>query len=233
MRLLTAGLSLALVGCALPRAALWDVVDRHCLRDSYDQSVCPKRAPGYVLVKTYQRPPHFLLVPSVQVSGIEAPVFWVPGPDNYFRAAWRERDYAAAFLGGGVPPARVGIAINSAFGRSQDQLHVHINCVRPQVLAELRHSQLSEQWQELRLASVGQVYRARRLPGNDLPEDPFAGLAQAYPQLTGHGELQTAFAASVDFDDVGPRAVVLESEFHGGDRAFPGHAEYLLSNHCE
>ena len=216
------------------RDGLWQAVNQHCLQDSNDQSVCPKRADNYVLVKTNQTPPHFLVVPNTLLSGIEAPAFWTAEPGNYFRAAWLERPYAAAHLAGGVALSRVGIAINSAQHRTQDQLHVHINCVNPQVLAELeqQQGQIGEQWQDLRLNSVGEVYRARRMADNEVPADLFSQLLARYPQLADARGAQTAFAASLNFRDGGWRVVVLEGEYRAGDAAYPGHAEDLLSNDC-
>ena len=44
----------------------------------------------------------------------------------------------AAEYGGPVPDDRLGMAINSAYGRSQNQLHIHLTCLREDVRRQLQ-----------------------------------------------------------------------------------------------
>jgi hypothetical protein len=74
----------------------------------------------------------------------------------------------------------IGLAVNSMQGRSQNQLHIHIDCIRLDLRRYLaRHSAgLSRRWSALRVAFDGHHYRARRLDSRDLHGvDPFRVLA--------------------------------------------------------
>jgi len=97
------------------------------------------------------RPPlprtHLLVVPSTRIVGIESPELRGRDGGIYLALAWAARDKAAGDLGP-VPWASAGMAINSVANRSQDQLHIHVDCLTPQAKASLATavSTLSEQW---------------------------------------------------------------------------------------
>ena len=72
-----------------------------------------------------------VLAPTRRIVGIEDPFLQSPDAPNYFEAAWRVRSFLEG--PGGRPPERqeVGLVVNSAVVRSQDQLHIHVGCLFP------------------------------------------------------------------------------------------------------
>ena len=121
----------------LHRAALWEVV-RACVAD-YRLTGSPlpclavDLAGGEDRGHVVLRPPLLddtVLVPTRRIVGIEDPFLQSPEAPNYFEAAWRAR----VFLKGpdGQAPERDAIAliVNSAVVRIQDQLHIHVGCLR-------------------------------------------------------------------------------------------------------
>jgi len=81
--------------------------------------------PNYVILHGDPETDHnFLLVPSCRISGIECPFIWGPSAyPGYFSDAWQQAQP------GGAAPVRypsIGLGINSARTRQQDQLHIHM-----------------------------------------------------------------------------------------------------------
>jgi CDP-diacylglycerol pyrophosphatase len=74
----------------------------------------------------------------------------------------------------------VGLAINSSQGRSQQQLHIHIDCLREDVIAALKAAVIGPAWAPLPTPLSGHPYRARWLPDAALAgTNPFKLLAAA------------------------------------------------------
>ena len=73
------------------------------------------------------------------------------------------------------------MAINGAGARTQDQLHIHVDCVRADVRAALQGAApgIGEKWADFTL--LGHLYRARRIMGDDPAPDPFRLLAEDPP----------------------------------------------------
>ena len=57
---------------------------------------------------------------------------------NYWNAAWQARHFVDERAHRTMPRETISLAINSASGRTQNQLHIHIDCVRLDVQAALR-----------------------------------------------------------------------------------------------
>jgi len=132
-------MTLAPLAAAPDRHALWRVVQA-CVADSkltgapfpclgVDLSGGKDR--GTVVLRPPFGRPDLILSPARKVAGVEDP--WLQSPDapNYFEAALSAR----SFLKGpdGQPPQMgdIALAVNSAFSRSQDQLHIHVGCLAP------------------------------------------------------------------------------------------------------
>ena len=67
--------------------------------------------------------------------------------------------------------------------RSQDQLHIHVDCIRPEVRAALGPvpAQLDGRWQTLPMRLAGHWYRALWVPGETPGANPFRLLAASLP----------------------------------------------------
>jgi CDP-diacylglycerol pyrophosphatase len=77
---------------------------------------------------------HYLLIPTARRSGVESPELLRDDEPDYFAQAWAARDRVISASGRSeVAADELGLAINSRWGRSQDQLHIHIDFIKPQV----------------------------------------------------------------------------------------------------
>jgi CDP-diacylglycerol pyrophosphatase len=169
----------ALVVCAMALQAiadengLWRIVSEQCVPDQKlnhmpNPCVAVDLAGGYALLKT------------ARISGIESPAVLAPNAPNYWADAWRARHYVEERALHHLPRDALGLAINSINGRSQNQLHIHIDCMRVDVTAALREhaAAVGPGWAKFPVPLVGHDYMAMRI---DRPElgaaNPFVLLA--------------------------------------------------------
>ncbi|HGM7838437.1 TPA: CDP-diacylglycerol diphosphatase [Serratia marcescens] len=161
--------------------ALWQIVSQQCVpnqQQNNDPAPCLKvdLTEGYVLFKDSKGPYHDLVMPTEKVSGIESPALQTDHAPPYFAQAWNNREHISGELGKPLKDAWLSLAVNSKYGRSQNQLHIHIACLRQDVYNALgqQAEQLDQQWRPLAVKLVGHQYLARKLAGTDLTqEDPF------------------------------------------------------------
>jgi CDP-diacylglycerol pyrophosphatase len=171
--------------------ALWHVVHDLCVTDkttSGSPAPCAKvNLRGGWAVLRDPEPGHstqYLLAPTARVTGIESPALQAESSPNYWQAAWSARSLVAQQLGRPLPREAVGLAVNSAPSRTQDQLHIHIDCVRPDVAAALlaEAPALGGHWRTVHSRVLPPGFRARWVPGAELGgADPFKLLARADP----------------------------------------------------
>ena len=165
--------------------ALWRIVHDQCVPDQqqHDNPAPCARVSldgGWVVLKDRRGLAQFLLIPTARVTGIEDPAILAPGAPNYFAAAWAARDRTQAMLPHPVPRDALSLAINSPTGRSQGQLHIHIDCLRTDVRAALAKdaAAVGPDWAPLPGGLRGHHYVARRIGGAELAaENPFRLLA--------------------------------------------------------
>jgi CDP-diacylglycerol pyrophosphatase len=138
---------------------------------------------GWVLLKDRAGASQYLLMPTARVTGIEDPKLLAPGVTNYFARAWDERGLVSAKLGRPLPRDETSIAVNSIYGRSQDQLHLHIDCLDAGVHQQLEAvaPKIGAGWSKTRIRLGRHAYWARRLEGETLSADPFRLLADGMP----------------------------------------------------
>jgi CDP-diacylglycerol pyrophosphatase len=190
-----AALFCATVLVALPHRAaadanaLWHIVGEQCVPDE-KQNHSPRPceqvdlAGGYAVLKDIAGNTQFLLIPTTRVSGIESPVIRAPDAPNYWQAAWQARKYVEARARHHLPRDAIGLAINSISGRTQNQLHIHIDCMRLDVIAALRQhaSAIGPHWARFPVPLASHDYMAMRI---DQPElitvNPFVLLADGIP----------------------------------------------------
>ena len=70
-----------------------------------------------------------LAIPPRRVTGIEDRQMLAPDAPNVFADAWKAKALLEARLGRPLARDAVALTINSKWARSQDQLHVHVDCV--------------------------------------------------------------------------------------------------------
>ncbi|WP_254051124.1 CDP-diacylglycerol diphosphatase [Stenotrophomonas sp. ESTM1D_MKCIP4_1] len=163
--------------------ALWRVIERDCRNAQGPQGSCLQVDAAAdrrdVLVKDSHGQFQYLLMPLDKVSGIESPGLYRKGVPNYFAAAWQARSHTEQALGRPLPREVASLALNSPHGRSQHQLHIHVDCLRADVLQALDAQQaaLQTRWAPLPVPLRGHVYQARLLPGAALTANPLNLLA--------------------------------------------------------
>ena len=131
---------------------LWFIVHDECVSDQL-QNQDPKPCvqvnlrdgieKGFAILKDIRGATQVLLIPTARVPGIESPMILAPDAPNYFADAWEARTYIDEALHRTLPRDDFGLAINSAANRSQDQLHIHVDCIRPDVHEALREREAS------------------------------------------------------------------------------------------
>jgi CDP-diacylglycerol pyrophosphatase len=128
-----------------------------------------------------------------------------------------------------VPDRVTALAINSEQGRSQNQLHIHISCVRPDVVEALERARRlgrnPSQPMQLRLRPENHSYRAvvvRQLLGND---SPFSIVAK----MPGAAKTMGRQSIAVIGSRVPQNYYVLDTVAGPGN---PGSAEELLDQTC-
>ncbi|EPV8692789.1 TPA: CDP-diacylglycerol diphosphatase [Pseudomonas aeruginosa] len=123
--------------------------NRQCLKVDVDNS--------YYIFKDRKGKFHNLLVPMEKISGIESGRLYFNG-SNFFYNAWRDRSLLK--LEGVKDETIYGMAINSRYGRSQDQLHIHFSCLKPSMhkLLSEKNKGLYGQWTKLSLEKEGQEF---------------------------------------------------------------------------
>jgi CDP-diacylglycerol pyrophosphatase len=174
----------------LPRNALWEVVHNVCVPGQSEQHN-PKPCVqvdlsggierGFAILRDPRGGSQFLLIPTTQISGIESPTVRGQEATNYFARAWEARTHIYDALHQTLPRDDVGLAINSAVSRSQDQLHIHFSCIRVDVWEALHRNEgrIGNQWARFNVPLVGHSYIAMWVAGEHLsPHNPFRLLAE-------------------------------------------------------
>ena len=169
--------------------ALWYIVNEQCVPDQ-QQFHSPKPcdqvdlAAGYVVLKDRVGDTQFLLMPTAHITGIESPEILAPGSPNYWNAAWQARHFVDERAHRTMPPETISLAVNSADARTQNQLHIHIDCLRLDVQAALREhaGDIGTAWEPFPVKLSGHDYMAMRIDRPDLGDaNPFVLLADGIP----------------------------------------------------
>jgi CDP-diacylglycerol pyrophosphatase len=179
---------------------------------------------GYAVIAATGGGAHFLLVPTRTMAGVESGELLDPDAPNYFAEAWRARDLIGAFVGHDVPRTVVGLAVGIAQSRSQDQFHIHIECLQQDTFNALRVSaeNIGDVWSPITIA--GSKYQALRLMANGLDaSNLFELLATLNPDARHHMGNYTLIVAGMQFKS-GPGFVVLTGTGPSG--------EILLDSTC-
>jgi CDP-diacylglycerol pyrophosphatase len=180
----------------LHRMALWQVV-RVCVAD-FKLTGAPlpclavNLSDGEARGDVVLRPPlsdDTILVPTRRIAGIEDPFLQSPEAPNYFDAAWRARRFLKGADGHGPERDAIALIVNSAVVRVQDQLHIHVGCLRPSarlVLAAAAPKVPMGEWAQIGAVVPHTMFWGLRIPGTELSNvDPFRLAAEA---LTGKAQ---------------------------------------------
>jgi len=187
-------LSLALIvgassaRAAIHREALW-VVLQSCLVAHKTAGIpfpclavnlASNTDPGYAVLRAPFSATRVLVVPTERVEGIESPILQRTDATAYWRAALGARHFVTDALGGRIPLSEIALAVNSSVGRSQDQLHIHLDCLKPSVRSALQQhaSGFTAHWKPLKVPLEGARYFGSKVGASQAGEfNPFASLA--------------------------------------------------------
>ncbi len=115
---------------------------------------------GWAILKDIFGKTQFLLIPTRRLAGIESPRGWNIGAAKLLaRGVVRPATWFPSAPNKELPRDAIGMAINAANARTQDQLHIHVDCIRPDVREALwnQSSKITAQWAYLDLG--GHTYR--------------------------------------------------------------------------
>ncbi len=230
--------------------ALWKIVHDRCVPDQLaHRSPAPcasvdlsgGEADGSAVLKDIEGTSQFLLIPTARISGIESPAILAPDAPNFFARAWSATALVDERLHRLLPRRDLSLAINSRSGRSQEQLHIHVDCIAPEVRAALDRAApaIGAQWRPLPVRLALHRYRAIRIPGDSLADvNPFrllaASLADPGREMGRHtlvlvGEVRDGQPGFVLLDgEAGPLAALLGPRIALGS----GSGEELQDHAC-
>jgi CDP-diacylglycerol pyrophosphatase len=211
--------------------ALWTIVHGKCVRDEQASGKPDPCAQvdlaggvdhGWALLKDLHGVAQYLLMPTIDITGIEDPRVIAPGAPNYFAVAWRDRTFVEAKFGKPIPREDLGVSVNSLYGRSQDLLHLHIDCLSPETAAALAADtpKVGPRWTRTPLTLHGHPYYAMRLAGADPAADPFRLLAEGVPGAAKSMGAWTLVMAAVRLPGGAPGFILLAG------RADPRHGDF-------
>lgn len=188
-------------------SALWRIVHDQCVPgqiDRHNPSPCTlvDLAGGYVVLKDRVGATQFLVLPTARITGIESAVLLLPRSVDYMQDAWSARRFVEARAPGPLTRSDLSLAVNSIDGRSQNQLHIHVDCLRRDVrdaLAQHRGA-IGDKWRPVSVALAGRYYIARRLVIPDLDGvNPFRTLADQVPEARANMGEYTLVVAGATF----------------------------------
>lgn len=215
--------------------ALWRVVHDLCVTDKRTLGLAaPCTAVdlrrGFALVKDAGGPTGYLLVPTRRLTGIEDPALLKDDAPNYWQMAWEARGFVQRKAPRKLDRTDIGIAVNSLPGRSQNQLHFHIDCVRQDVKKSLRAVRPTPDGSWAKLVLLGHPYRVMTIDGeNPGTRDPFRLIFEHEQGTAKERSGQTLLVVGADlggapgfyvlWGSVGPKII--------------GHGEELLDHRCK
>ena len=137
---------------------------------------------GYIVL----RPPRLndlILTPTRKIVGIEDPLLQSAEAPNYFNAAWRARSFLNGADGRAREHDEIALVANSAAVRTQDQLHIHVGCLKTparRMLAAAAPKVPIGKWVQIGAVVPHTVFWGMRIRGADLSDiEPFRLAAEA------------------------------------------------------
>jgi len=220
--------------------ALWNIVNGQCAPNQqakHDPSPClmVDLAGGYAVLKDQSGATQVLVIPTTRITGIESPLLLGDATPNYWAAAWTARHEVEQFAHREIPREDLALAVNSGIARSQDQLHIHVDCIRPDVRDALNTvvQQIGPKWAPLDVSLAGHRYRAMRIAGEDLgPNDPFKLLAAGDATARADMGAETLVVAGAVFEDGSPGFVLLSDRADPSTHD-PAGGESLMDHGCQ
>lgn len=210
---------------------LWHIVHDQCLLDQQqngrpapciDVDVSQGVEQGYAVLKDKHGAEQYLVMPTLDITGIEDARLLKSDAPNYFADAWRAQTYVQALIGKAVPRQYMAVSVNSPYGRSQDLLHLHVDCLTPRSATAIAShlAQIGPRWSAKPFILEGHPYYAIRLDGEAPTADPFHVLGDGMPGAAQDMAAWTLVLAGAAFEGGKPGFVLLAG------RADPAHGDF-------
>lgn len=160
---------------------LWQIVSERCIphqQSSGSPEPCLRvnLQQRYAVFNDANGPLHTLLIPTDKITGIESAVLLDRETENYFQHGWDSRYFLQQKSTFPIPERYLALAINSRYGRTQNQLHLHLACLKPEVYQSIlqQKGNIGYQWQALNGSLSGHRYLAIKVATT---MNPFTALA--------------------------------------------------------
>lgn len=167
---------------------LWQIVSERCVPEQQSSgSPAPclqvNLAQRYTVFNDANGPLHTLLIPTDKITGIESAELLNSKTENYFQHGWDTRYFLQQQAAFPIPERYLALAVNSRYGRTQNQLHLHLACLKPEVYQAIsqQNSNIDYRWQVLNTPLPGRRYIAIKVTAT---ANPFTVLSQ-YLQAEG------------------------------------------------
>ena len=214
--------------------ALWRIVHDRCVPDQASRGdpapcVLVDLTQGWAVFKDAVGNTQFLLLATDRITGVEDPLVLAPRAPNYWEAAWQARRFVMQRASRSLSDDQLALAINSRPGRSQNQLHIHVDCVRPDVRDALRlmQSQITSTWIRTRIA--GEEYKIRQIGTEDLHDKNLFALVAEQLEPGQEMDLETIVLVGATSHDEGGFDLLVGRAGTGGNR---GSGEALQDHGC-
>jgi CDP-diacylglycerol pyrophosphatase len=153
---------------------LWNIVNQDCVTNQKSNGkpdpcveVFFEKADnrGHAIFKDQNGALQYLLLPITKITGIESPDILRNDSPNYFYQAWVAKSFMEKKYNSNIADEVVSLTVNSQISRSQNQLHIHISCIRPEVkdLIDKNLKFIGENWGQFPESILGHIYFTRHL----------------------------------------------------------------------
>jgi len=159
---------------------LWKIVHDKCVVQTAP-CLSVNAAEHYAMLKDLRGVAQVLLIPTDKITGMESAVLLDPATHNYFADAWAEQGDVDARLPHALPRDGLSLAVNAQQARSQNQLHIHVDCLSADARAALKTDadKIGTDWAPLPDTIAGHKFTAVRVKGETLGDfNPFLALAR-------------------------------------------------------
>lgn len=208
-----------------PRDALWYVIRDICLPMQQTLGTAlpcleadPKR--GFVVIRAPAETTHIIVAPTERIEGVESPALLRQQAPNFWSLAWNKKDRVISSAPRPLASDDIGMAVNSKRGRTQDQLHIHVDCVDARLKRALAAGRISSRWSAVDLRPWAGRYRVRSLAEKEIDRNIFQLVAEEINGARAKMALQTIALVHSGSDF----ALLVNSN--------GGHAEELLDHEC-
>jgi CDP-diacylglycerol pyrophosphatase len=176
--------------------------ERVFLTDAHDDSS------GYALLADPDGGARYLLIPIQTMTGTDSGELLDPNLPNYFAEAWRARNLLANFVGHEVPGTDVG---------TQNQFHIHIACLRQDVVDSLKAAadKVTDAWSPVTIGGFSFQARSLSVQGLEV-STPFELVANLSQDARHHMANYTVVLAGVQYQS-GPGFILLTGNGPSGD----------------